>query len=202
MMTFLWVYAYNLRLPISIAVVVGLVMLGVVAYHSRKTALRTQFAQPDNTDAKVRLMGCAQLSMILVGIWVLVAAIPAPDYNVVYRDRVRTVERKVPVVKYTATRVITKAPIYSQVYAKCIDSYSSHAGDDELKICHQSAIEASRPPQTVRVKLVHDSYKTLFDSCNESYAINKDDRTPTLTPAMIRNQRMEVCRNVALTGSR
>lgn len=58
-------------------------------------------------------------------------------------------------------------------------------------------VHAPAPPPVVKV--VHDTYKDLWDHCNDNYSL---DGTPDNIVAGIRNDRMKICNEMAREGSR
>jgi hypothetical protein len=201
-MMFWWIYAYNLRLPMAIACVFGIAVCVGVSIWSAQVRGRTKFAEPENNDAKWRQHMALQAGIILVLVTILIWAIPSPQYDIRYVDRPVDRVVKVPVKVYSGIKEVPSN--YQNVYDKCIDSYDYRADRDVMTQCHGQAMAAITPPPTVVTKTVvrFNAYKDLYNDCIGSWGISEDDKTATVSPAMIRNQRIEICTNAALAGSK
>ncbi len=205
-MEFFWVYAYNLRWPILTLAVLLMAVSAFVGLRATMVRERTKFGDPDNTDAQWRQMASVQGAIAIGLLAALVFAIPSPTYNVRVIEKpavIRTIVKKVPVIKYTATKLVREPAVYDRAYKTCIDSLDISVGGEETSQCHRQALEALRMDKGVIVKTikVKDSYKTLFDNCND-FTIDADDARSTVSAAQIRNERLQICHKVALDGSR
>jgi hypothetical protein len=202
-MTFLWVYAYNLRYPMMGFCGLGIALCLAIGLWSLGVKNKTAFASPENGDARWRTLTAAQSGVVLALVAALIWAVPAPNYaeRIVYRDR--TVEKKVPYIKFTATKTIFKQAAYKEVFDDCMDHVEDSAETNAQ--CHQQALVASRPvpePPKVVVRrfISHDTYSQLFKQCN---AFNMDDAftKDPIRAAELRNDRLKTCSEAALKAS-
>jgi hypothetical protein len=69
---------------------------------------------------------------------------------------------------------------------------------NDLDFCIKKAIDMEVPPQ-IRVKVVHDPYAKLFEQCNN---IGSLEGIPDAQAAQLRNDRLRICTDMALRGSR
>lgn len=206
-MIFLWLLVFNLKLPMLLVSLTGIGLSSFIGYRALQRADDTVYASPENSNARFTQMTCLQSGVILAVFCALLWAVPSPTYDVRY------VEKPVPFpvvksIRYIAqTRTIVKPPLYSDVFEQCSDSLTGtgtrkaykNISDDEARQCHLQALEATSPSRIVtRTVEVHDSYKTLFDDCNDFSLVGiKADALA----AKIRNERLKICHDAALAGS-
>jgi len=183
-------FANNLSWPVIIFSLVGMVFCGATILRNISARGEAGMAAP-----VCFLLLAAMVSMF----W----AIPAPDYDmkIVYRDKI--VEKKVPVVKFTATKVITKVPLYKETFLDCMDHVEDSSSSNAQ--CHRQALEAVRasqpqPREVVKRFIQHDPYQELFKACND-YDLDDTFKKDPVEGARLRNERLRICHNNALQAS-
>ncbi len=200
-----WLFTYNLRWPSLIATLLVVALSVYIAFTAEDRRRRTQFGDPENTDAKWRQMASLQGSLLMVGLSCILFAIPSPTYNV--RDvpgPERVVVKNVPgpIQWRDGKQIVEKQPVYLDFYQTCIDSISGSHSDDELAMCHKHALEAvsaSKAPQGApQVVIKRDPYEQLFNNCNDRYSF---DGVPPATAAPLRNERIRICHDAAMQAS-
>lgn len=201
------VFLYNLRIPVALLSAVGITICVVIGLHALKLRSHTKFADPENTDARWRTMATSQVAIILAIVAAIVWAIPSPDYDVRYVDRPTTVIKRVPVKVFSGTKTVYQPSTYQNVFDKCVDHYDYHTDKDVLSQCHtqaKEAVEASMPKPKIILRTVtkYNSYKELYESCIGDWSITDSDKAVNMSPAMIRNQRIQICVDAALKGSK
>lgn len=198
-MAWFLVYLFNLRLPLLVVSGLGIglcIMIGVWSSQSRS---RYNSGTADHDAAVWRQMTSLKIAVMLSVLCALSWAIPAPDYDVRYVDRPVQVE----VVKwkpiFKGQKIVYDS--YKDLYEGCIAHTGDYADADETKLCHKQAIEASRPAprwiKQIKTVTVHDTYKTLFDNCND-FSL---DGVPNAIVGGVRNERLAICHKAALEGS-
>jgi hypothetical protein len=197
------------------------------------------------------------LSIIVTGIvWVLVYAIPSPDYNVryvekkipVYRDVVRyagiktvvkeatfderfkycmseiqkdmdrclyyaniakqprIIEKRVNVPVYSGVRVVDKPADYVQEAHWCYEktngglsdcmTYAQRAVEAKPRVIIRNVIKEVPVYKGEKIIIQKDAFLTIFKYCNENFTINVGGAAG----GQIRNQRLAICKDVALSG--
>lgn len=187
-----WVFLNNLKLPVLMAVMLGLILCAVIAIWSARVRSETPSGSTSNTDAQWRQVVSLKVAIAIIVGWIVIQSIPEPDYNIRYVEKPTFVEKKVDVVKYA-----TPQQTYLDIYKTCMDDKSQY--ENIMKICHSQAIAAISPPARVIYK--YNSYKELFDNCNDSHdaGIQELSAKDSVSP---RNERIALCGRIALEGSR
>jgi len=202
-MTWFLVYLFNLRTPILMVAVMGIAICAIIAYWASGTRSQNVSGSSSYMAATERQMVCLKAALGLALLAAFVWAIPSPEYDVRYKIKEVPVVKKVPVRVYSGVKVIQNPSTYQSVYDSCISSTSYRVDPDTMKLCHEQAMTASNPAQQVKVVYKFNSFKELYDNCNNGFTIRADTRGPNgEPPAMIRNQRIELCGKIALEGSR
>ncbi len=204
-MTFLWLYAYNLKLPLGLFTILGLAICGIVAFWSFKIRDKHVPVSIEHVNAHNRIWTSLHSAVVLSVIFILVCAIPSPDYDVrivekvVYREKIKLVKQP-PVIKYAGVKVVKQLDTYSIIYQQCIKAVTGNGNAyltiNEANTCHKTALEGSR---TVRIIKVKDTFKELFNNCNDRYSVNEEKGQTD--GRFVRNQRIEVCTKMAEAGS-
>lgn len=140
-MTFLWVWAYGLRGPITYLCMAGLFICFVMFVHAMK--------QNSQNRSGTYSLGSVHAAVIIGFIWALFYAMPAPEFDktVVYKDRVveKPVVKKVVAVTRTITKTITKYPDRNNNVAWC-NNNTQH----DIDWCTNWAIKMEQPRIIVR----------------------------------------------------
>jgi hypothetical protein len=145
-------------------------------------------------------IGMIHIGVVLCVVGSLIWAIPSPTYDqrIVYKDR--TVEVPKPYPVYKGTREVPST--YQSVYDKCVASTSFRVDNALIELCHRQAREASTIAPTIKYVERFNSYKDLFNNCNDGHTISEEDRRSGMSAAEIRNQRIQYCHMAALQGSK
>lgn len=201
-----WLFAYNLRWPSLLATLLVIALSVYIAFTAEDRRRRTQFGDPENTDAKWRQMASLQGSLLMVALSCILFAIPSPTYNV--RDvpgPERVVVKNVPgpIQWRDGKEVVEKPPVYIDFFQKCMDTTGGYQKtDEESQQCHKQALEAvaaSKAPQGApQVVIKRDPYEQLFNNCNDRYSF---DGVPPATAAPLRNERIRICHDAAMQAS-
>lgn len=170
MLEFLWQFFYNMKLPMSaVALIVAMVGL-IVIRDSRQDMASFAKASEDYAIMEWRIWTCVNVIAIVSLLWLLVASVPSPTFKkaIEYRDRVRTVEKKVPVKIYErGVRVVYHSPTYPEAYQLCVEASGGYTEAKDK--CHAQAMQASAPPghfkMITRTVTVRDPYESLFRAC-------------------------------------
>jgi hypothetical protein len=245
---FLWLFAYNLKFPVTIAAGVGLLLSTVMFLQGLAANNRSAAKSGDPRVAWGVFSG-----LVFGLLWMGIYAVPSPTYNVKYVDRPVTIEKKVLVKVYAGTRVVE--PTWDQRLKYCIDTIGSN-----LDRCEKFANDSKKPlvvkkvvrtitnyvdtpfeqnvkwcndktqktlddctiwakdmmnahPKVVtktitkevpvfkgeRIIVKKDTFYELFKKCGDEYSL---DRAPPAQFGALRNERMKICKDVALAGSR
>jgi hypothetical protein len=199
-----WIFAYNLRWPALFAMLLVIALSVYIAKEAEERRRRTQFGDPENTDAKWRQMAGLQGSLLMVGLTAILFAIPTPNYSVrEVPGPERVVVKNVPgpIQWRDGKEIVYEQPLYLDFYQKCVDTISGNHSDDELALCHKQALEgvaASKPAPQIRVQFKRDPYEELFNNCNDRYGL---DGVPSERAAGIRNERIRICHDAAMAAS-
>jgi hypothetical protein len=209
MKDFLWQFAYNLHIPLTIvAIVIGIVCYNVAksSYNGMKhlTSVEEKYGI-----LEWRMWTAANVAAVMAILWLLAMAVPSPTFKKETTVRVlaRTVERKVvvPVVKYEGQRVVYKMPTYLGAFEACRTALTNanpeiHLDQTDVVLCDKMAKEAALPPYRSITRTIHEpsNFWDIFNKCNEAYDIEQDK------PGVVerRNQRIAVCKDVAATAAR
>lgn len=208
MKDFIWQFAYNLQLPVTIAAIVVGILTFIVIKSSHDGMRYLTSVEEKYGILEWRQWTAANVAAIMAIIWLLVMAVPEPNFKreVVYRTTTKTVEKKVPVqtVRYAKERIVYKMPTYLGAFAACRTALTNNSsglrlGTEDVAHCHKIATEASMPPYRVLTRTIHapNNYWDIFKKCNEAYDIEQDK--PGV--AERRNARMMTCKDVATTGA-
>lgn len=207
MTTFIWLWAYSLKTPISIICALSLAgcfLSWLSAKSQRGEVNMTAF----NIGAGIAIF------------WAFIYAIPSPTYDV--RTVIKEVPKPYPVVrtiryvaqKQTLTRTITQQYGEDHMFQYCIDNSREATDIDLMNKCKTFARQYVEPrivtkevkvpvPSGIQIKLQHDPYADLFKQCNEIGAINDNDKANGGgTGAQLRNERIQECTEYALKGSK
>lgn len=235
-MTFLWVWAYALKFPLS--VICGLAT--VICLFTFAAGLKATNSR--NGDGHGQMLLGLNFSIFFAILWAAVYALPSPTYNVVYKDRI--VEKPVVkrVISQILTRTITKYPTLDEHIAWCKNNYNKTLEDctDWARNLEQPHIVVKQVPVRVfagqkivpvyptrdqrvnwcvnnpnlrldvdqctdwavkmeqpKVVIQHDKYMDIYKWCNETYSLDGVQNA-----GEVRNQRLQICADVALKGSR
>jgi hypothetical protein len=197
-MTWFLVYLFNLRVPLLIVAMLGILLCALIGYWGSQTRGRYASGTADYDAAVWRQMTCLKVGAGIALLSAFVWGIPAPDYNVRYVPKpVRVEVIKVRNV-FKGERVIYNS--YQDLYNTCVARMGDVIDQTEAQLCHKQAIEASRPApklirQTKYIK-VHDPYLKLFTECNSNSVEGSQN------PVQMRNERLKICHQMALDGSR
>ena len=198
-MTWLMVYLYNLREPMLTVGIICIIVCAIIAMWSSKVRTRSPFASAMYIAAVERQLLSFKAALGIGLLSAFIWAIPSPEYDVRYKIKEVTVVQKVPVNVYSGIKVVHESSSYQSIFDHCISAHSGDTDNDTLNTCHRVAIEASQP---VRIVYRNSSFKELFDDCNSRFQIDdRDHGTKGETPAVIRNQRLDICRQMAFQGS-
>lgn len=204
-MTFLWLYVYNLKLPLAIFTILGLAVCVTITAWSFRIRDDHDPLSLAHTNAHNRIWTSLHSAIVLSVIFILVCAVPSPTYDVrivekvIYREKIKLVKQQ-PVIKYAGVKVVKELDTYSAIYQQCVRAVTgdgrAYLSINEAAACHKTALEGSRNVRLVKVK---DSFKTLFDDCNDRYNVNEEKGQED--GRIVRNQRIEVCTKMAEAGS-
>lgn len=197
-MTWFLVYLFNLRVPLLIVAMLGILLCALIGYWGSQTRGRCASGTADYDAAVWRQMTCLKVGAGIALLSAFVWGIPAPDYDIRYIEKPVRVEVAKWRTVYKNTRVVPDN--YRMLYQNCVDRMGSQIDVSEAQLCHKQAIEASRPApklirQTKYIK-VHDPYLKLFNECNSNSVEGAQN------PVQMRNERLKICHQMALDGSR
>lgn len=162
---FVWQFFYNMKTPISIlAVITAIVGAGTIIHASE--VMRDFNKVSEEYEIYSWRKWTAVNAIMVVGLsWLLVQAIPSPEYKkeIVVKYVPKIVEK--PVVKYAKERVVYHTPTYNDAYNKCMEGI--HVAIEHKQACHRLATEAALPPYRTRTvyQQAPAAYGKLFDQC-------------------------------------
>lgn len=167
MIDFLWQFGFNLKMPMTVFWMLALLLSALTVHENRKALANIKEHDPKYGTVEWRVWTAANVAFVVSVLWLLVMAIPAPDFKreVVEKTVVKVVEKKVPVDRWRNTRTIFKLPTYEQSYRMCAESHPD--GVEEAMACHKIATEASMPLPRVITRTItqEDPYRKLFETC-------------------------------------
>lgn len=153
-MEFLWVWAYNMSGPLT-WVIGGALLICLIVFAQSMTAANQR------AGGSVSL-GSVYAALVLGLIGAIVYSIPSPTYDqkIVYKDRVKVVEKpvvkKVVAVKQTITRTITKNPTRDTRVSQCLAR-----SDMTRENCTTWAIRMEKP-RIIEKRINVHHYKTIY----------------------------------------
>lgn len=239
--TFLWIWAYSLKTPISV-----LCAISIIACFLSWLSAKSQRGEQNLTTLHI--------GIVIALFWSGIYALPAPNYNI--QTVVKEIPKPYPVVKkyvaqkqvlvrtitvrytqdalfsqcinsrrdidserdyctdwskrYMQPRVvekITKVPVYSGVQVKTV----MYTRDARVRWCQANVnislddcttwAKKMEAPAQIEVRMIHDPYLKLFQECNNIGAISPNDGGKD-RGAETRNERIKICTDMALRGSR
>lgn len=163
-------FLYNMKWPFSAALVVVTLVGCLIIFDARREIKKVAFASADFEVFDFRIWTCVNLIGVMALLWLLVMAVPHPNFRKEIQYVTRTVTQRVPYPVYqpgVKIRVVYNSPSYAEAYKICTDS--GGRGYDMAKRCHAQAMQASSPPGTfreiVRTITYKDPYEVLFNVC-------------------------------------
>lgn len=241
-MTLLWLWVYGLKFPLGILCGVGIFACFLGFVHASKTS------RPGDPKS---FFTSVYIAITIGVIWALIYAIPSPTYDQKVVEKVKVVEKKVPMVrtvtKYAGTKIVYRLPDVMQRTMWCNDHTQNSLEDcttwskrfeeprivvktqrvevpvykgirevpmkKERLIIYCLSVAKDRGwnynlddcadwskkvmGQDVKVVVKHDSYMDIFKWCNETYSIDGEPNA-----GQLRNERLKVCQDAAMKGSR
>jgi hypothetical protein len=122
----------------------------------------------------------------------------------------KIVEKKVPIKVYSGIKVVEKPAVYPTEFRHCIENFSNVS----MESCKEYATDSvNSRPRVVTKNIIRnvpvfrgekiivkkDTYFDLWKRCNEAFSL---ERAPPNQFGALRNERMKICKDVALAGSR
>jgi hypothetical protein len=201
MLEFLWQYFYTMKgIPITVFTAIAGLLCAIVIADARKGMAAVSKASDDYSIFEWRVWTGTHVGFIVGVLWLLIMAVPEPNFKreIVYQPKV--VEKKVPVHVYKGVKVQYHTPTYPEAFKLCTDAIRGGTIADDVKLCHRQATEASMPPYRRITRTIREpsNFWDTFKSCNDAYDIGQNK------PGWFerRQARMQVCKTVALDASR
>jgi len=205
---FTWQFMYNMKWPMTIFSVIALVICTVMII-STKDSLQKERRPAQSEILEWRLWTTINFAIMIGCTWLVIQAIPKPDFKKQIQYVNRIVDRKIPVIRYVSQKQVYKAPSYAEAFKLCSNGITldGHAtlSDSEAKQCHEQALLAALPDdrklvitRTVVKNSTPKAFSDIFNNCVASYDTQVGDDQQSVTN---RSNRMEVCRKVALAAT-
>ena len=166
------------------------VILGAVVAQAAFARDDSKYGDPLYGEAKWRQFAAMQGGIIAWIIWIVLAAVPDPNYQV-------------RIVNHDVIKQVSIGTKYQDVYKQCFDSLNPHLDTTEAdKRCSERAMQLTVPASKVIVRTVYkaDSYQDLYKTCIGDYSISDKVTLPdgkVVSGEVIRNQRIEMCHKQA-----
>lgn len=164
-MEFFWVFAYNLKYPVTIGVSIGLLLCVIMFMQGLAANNRSPSKSGDP-----RVAWSVMSGMLLGVLWAFVYAVPAPDYNVKYVNKPVTVEKTKIVKVFAGTRVVE--PTWDQRFKYCKGELG-----ETIDRCEQFA-NMAKAPRVVKnvIRTVTKTVPTTLEQ-NIQWCRNETDKT-------------------------